>query len=79
MKTTLPGASNLVITGKGELIAYPGFAEPGQASEKTVKTYEFEHELTSNGKQGEVAVEQAFLDFLLWRFLNLRAGMTIAS
>jgi hypothetical protein len=40
VKTTLPGASNLVITGKGELIAYPGFAEPGQASEKTVKAYE---------------------------------------
>ncbi|HEX5380287.1 MAG TPA: ATP-binding protein [Phenylobacterium sp.] len=38
--TTLPGASNLVITGKGELIAYPGFATPGQASEETVKDYE---------------------------------------
>ena len=40
VKTTLPGASNLVITGKGELIAYPGFATPGKASEDTVKTYE---------------------------------------
>jgi signal transduction histidine kinase/CheY-like chemotaxis protein len=40
VKTTLPGASNLVITGKGELIAYPGFATPGQASEKVVKAYE---------------------------------------
>ena len=40
VKTTLPGAQNLVITGKGELIAYPGFATPGQASEVTVKAYE---------------------------------------
>ena len=40
VKTTLPGASSLVVTGKGELIAYPGFAEPGKASEATVKTYE---------------------------------------
>jgi signal transduction histidine kinase/CheY-like chemotaxis protein len=40
VKTTLPGASNLVITGKGELIAYPGFATPGQASEKTIRAYE---------------------------------------
>jgi hypothetical protein len=47
VKTTLPGASNLVITGKGELIAYPGFAEPGQASEKTVKAYERRLGLTS--------------------------------
>jgi signal transduction histidine kinase/CheY-like chemotaxis protein len=47
VKTTLPGAANLVITGKGELIAYPGFAEPGQASEKTVKAYEQRLGLTS--------------------------------
>ena len=40
IKTTLPGASNLVVTGKGELIAYPGFATPGHASEETVKAYE---------------------------------------
>jgi hypothetical protein len=38
---------------------------------------EFEHVITSDGKKGEVAVEQAFLDFLLSRFINLRAGMTI--
>ncbi|WP_304190534.1 ATP-binding protein [Phenylobacterium aquaticum] len=40
VRTTLPGASNLVVTGKGELIAYPGFAQPGKASETTIKTYE---------------------------------------
>jgi len=40
VRTTLPGASNLVVTGKGELIAYPGFAQPGKASETTVADYE---------------------------------------
>lgn len=38
---------------------------------------EFEHALTTSGKEGEVAVEQAFLDFLLTRWLNVRAGMSI--
>ena len=38
---------------------------------------EFEHALTTSGKQGEVAVEQALLDFMLIRGLNLRAGMSI--
>ena len=40
VKTSLPGASTLLITGKGELIAYPGFTVPGKASEKTVADYE---------------------------------------
>ena len=40
IRNTLPGASNLVVTGKGELIAYPGFATPGRASEDTVADYE---------------------------------------
>ena len=38
---------------------------------------EFEHALTTSGKQGEVAVEQALLDFMLLRWFNLRAGMSI--
>lgn len=38
---------------------------------------EFEHALTTDGKQGEVAVEQALLDFMLVRWFNLRAGMSI--
>ncbi len=40
VRTTLPGASNLVVTSKGELIASPGFDRPGMASEATVRTYE---------------------------------------
>ena len=40
IKNTLPGAANLVVTGKGELIAYPGFATPGRASEDTLRAYE---------------------------------------
>ncbi|WP_340645286.1 ATP-binding protein [Phenylobacterium sp.] len=40
IKNTLPGASNLIVTGKGELIAYPGFATPGRASEDTLADYE---------------------------------------
>ena len=46
VRTTLPGASNLVVTGKGELIAYPGFARPGVASEQTIKAYEHKLGLT---------------------------------
>lgn len=38
---------------------------------------EFEHALTTTGERGEVAVEQAFLDFMAWRWLNLRAGMLL--
>ena len=40
VKTSLPGASTLLVTGKGELIAYPGFTVPGKAAEKTVREYE---------------------------------------
>ena len=38
---------------------------------------EFEHALTTDGKRGEVAVEQAILDFLFSRAINLRAGMIL--
>ena len=47
IKNTLPGAANLVVTGKGELIAYPGFATPGRASEDTLRTYERKLGLTA--------------------------------
>ncbi len=40
IRNTLPGASNLVVTAKGELIAFPGFETPGRASENTVAAYE---------------------------------------
>jgi len=40
IKTSLPGATPLLVTGKGELIAYPGFATPGKTAEKTVAEYE---------------------------------------
>jgi signal transduction histidine kinase/CheY-like chemotaxis protein len=40
VKSSLPGASTLLVTGKGELIAYPGFTVPGIASEKTLAAYE---------------------------------------
>jgi signal transduction histidine kinase/AmiR/NasT family two-component response regulator len=40
IRNTLPGASNLVVTSKGELIAFPGFQTPGKASEATVAGYE---------------------------------------
>jgi signal transduction histidine kinase/CheY-like chemotaxis protein len=32
---TLPGASNVILSDKGELIAYPGFSKPGVASAET--------------------------------------------
>ena len=40
VKTSLPGASTVLVTGKGEMIAYPGFTVPGKAAEKTVADYE---------------------------------------
>jgi len=40
VKTPLPGASALLVTGKGELIAYPGYTVPGKAAERTVTRYE---------------------------------------
>jgi len=40
IRNTLPGASNLVITGDGQLIAYPGFAKPGVAPPQAVEGYE---------------------------------------
>ncbi|MDQ0462651.1 signal transduction histidine kinase/ActR/RegA family two-component response regulator [Caulobacter ginsengisoli] len=40
IRDTSRGATNLIITDKGELIAYPGFAVAGKASEDTVASYE---------------------------------------
>ncbi|MBI1197723.1 MAG: response regulator [Phenylobacterium sp.] len=40
VKTALPGASTVLVTSKGELIAYPGFTVPGKASEAAVVEYE---------------------------------------
>ena len=40
VRRTLPGASNLVVTADGQLIAYPGFATPGVAPPETVEGYE---------------------------------------
>ncbi|HZZ35691.1 MAG TPA: ATP-binding protein, partial [Caulobacteraceae bacterium] len=40
VRTTLPGASSLVVTDKGELIASPGLKTPGGASPETIADYE---------------------------------------
>ncbi len=40
VSNTLPGAAPLIITNKGELIAYPGFTGKGPASEARVADYE---------------------------------------
>ncbi len=40
VKTTLPGATNVVVTDKAELIAYPGFETPGRASPETIEHYQ---------------------------------------
>ena len=40
VKRPLPGASSLIITAKGQLIAYPGFMMPGKASDDTIAGYE---------------------------------------
>ena len=37
---SMPGASNLIVTSDGNLIAYPGFNTPGVASEATIGRYE---------------------------------------
>ena len=36
----IPGRTNLVVSGEGDLIAWPGFATPAKASEATVAAYE---------------------------------------
>ncbi|HEX3699699.1 MAG TPA: ATP-binding protein [Phenylobacterium sp.] len=46
VKNAVPGASALIVTGKGDLIAYPGFTGTGRASEQTVATYERRFDLT---------------------------------
>lgn len=38
---------------------------------------EYEHALTTSGTNGEVAVEQALLDFMFRRWLNFRVGMSV--
>ncbi len=38
---------------------------------------EIEHAVSSADDQGEVEIEQAFVDYLAWRPLNLRAGLII--
>jgi len=53
VKTSLPGAATLLVTGKGELIAYPGFTVPGKAAEKTVAQYE--HRLGLKGMVAAIA------------------------
>jgi hypothetical protein len=40
VKAPLPGASSIIVTHNGDLIAYPGFTQPGRASEQTIATYE---------------------------------------
>ena len=40
IRDTSRGAVNLITTGSGELIAYPGFATPGKAPEATLAAYE---------------------------------------
>jgi len=40
VRNTLPGATSLVVTGGGDLIAYPGFEVPGKATEKTLAGFE---------------------------------------
>jgi signal transduction histidine kinase/ActR/RegA family two-component response regulator len=40
VKTMIPGAATLIVTGKGELIAYPGFTGKGRAPESAVAGYE---------------------------------------
>jgi signal transduction histidine kinase/CheY-like chemotaxis protein len=40
LQNTLPGAAPLIVTGKGELIAYPGFTTAGKASDATLAAYE---------------------------------------
>ncbi len=38
---------------------------------------ELEHAVTSSSDKGEFEIEQAFLDYLAWKWLNVRAGVII--
>ncbi len=42
---TVPGASNLIVSADGDLIAYPGFSKPGVASAQTVDRFEHDMQL----------------------------------
>ena len=46
LKETPSGASPLIATAKGELIAYPGFTDQSQSPEKTLAAYEKKFALT---------------------------------
>ena len=53
LKNTPDGASPLIVTSKGELIAYPGFTDQSKAPEKTLAAYEKRFSL--NKLIGEIA------------------------
>lgn len=40
VRNTIPGATSLVVTGAGSLIAFPGFEVPGRASERALAGFE---------------------------------------
>jgi signal transduction histidine kinase/ActR/RegA family two-component response regulator len=76
-KSSLPGASSLLLTGKGELIAYPGFTVPGKASEKAVALYEkrlrlkaLVADLAKDGRAHGVIVSPDGKDIVAYGLLN---------
>jgi signal transduction histidine kinase/CheY-like chemotaxis protein len=40
LANTIPNSSNLIVTGDGDLIAWPGFMTPARTSERTLAQYE---------------------------------------
>jgi signal transduction histidine kinase/CheY-like chemotaxis protein len=51
VKDTPSGASPMIVTSKGELIAYPGFTDQGAAPEKTLAQYQKKFALTALAAQ----------------------------
>jgi len=88
-----PGVSGTAVGGYGELtLNVPGNSDPAIVDLRRFVLYvghnfsdhlrfysevEVEHAVSSAGDQGEIEVEQAYLDGLLHRHFNLRAGLIL--
>jgi hypothetical protein len=87
-----PGRTGTAIGGYGELTVNDPSNGPAVVDMRRLVLYvghnftnklrfygelEMEHAVTSSTDKGEFEVEQAFMDYLAWRPLNLRAGVII--
>jgi hypothetical protein len=87
-----PAASATAIGGYGELVVTSPSNEPTVVDMRRLVLFvghnftprfrlytelELEHAITSSEDKGEFELEQAFLDYLAWKWLNFRAGVIL--